>query len=79
MTVRAAREAQNSYRKGVNCMRHVFTDCVTKNSYDSVYDSYQTMADALVNHPERFPDVSPEEKDEIIRGAEAQGWHRSNW
>ena len=47
-------------------MRHVFTDCVTKNSYDSVYDSYQTMADALVNHPERFPDVSPEEHDMII-------------
>jgi len=60
-------------------MRHVFTDCVTKNSYDSDYDSYPTMADALVNHPERFPDISQYEKDEIIRGAEAQGWHRSNW
>ena len=60
-------------------MRHVFTDCVTKNSYDSDYDSYLTMADALVNHPERFPDVSPEEKDMIIKSAEDQGWHRSNW
>ena len=68
-----------SYRKGVNCMRHVFTDCVTKNSYDSDYDSYQTMADALVNHPERFPDISPEEKDMIIKSAEDLGWHRSNW
>ena len=79
MTARAAREVQIPCRKGVNCMRHVFTDNVTKNSYDSDYDSYQTMADALVNHPERFPDISSYEKDEIIRSAESLGWHRSNW
>ena len=60
-------------------MRHVFTDYVTNNSYDSDHDSYQTMADALDRNPERFPDISSEEKAEIFRNAESLGWHRSNW
>ena len=79
MTARVAKEAQNSYRKGVNCMRHVFTDYITGDSYDSDRDSYQTMADALVNRPDHFPYISSEEKNMIIKSAEDLGWHRSNW
>ena len=60
-------------------MRHVFTDCYSGDSYDSDYDSYSTMADALVNRPDHFPDISSYEKNEIIKSAEAQGWHHSNW
>lgn len=55
-------------------MGWVITDKVSGRSYDTDRDGYETVAEALHEHPERFTDATTEEKRRIRDGAEILGW-----
>ena len=56
-------------------MGWVITDQVTGRSYDTDRDGYEAAAEALYLYPERFTDVTAEEKRQITKGAEILGWN----
>ena len=55
-------------------MGWVITDKVTGHSYDTDRDGYESVAEALYEHPEHFTDATTEDKRQIKDGAEILGW-----